>query len=257
MNPEFTVFPAIDLRRGQVVRLSEGDPARQTQYASDPAAVARRWLSAGANWLHVVNLDGAFDQPDAENRRALAGILAAAQEAGAQVQFGGGLRSLAAIEAALSLGIRRAVLGTLAIEQPELASAALQRWGAERIVLGLDARDGLARARGWQSGAGRTAIEVANSFLPHGLKWLVYTDIARDGLQTGLNLPATIALAEATGLRVIASGGVRGLADLDAARAAGLAGVIVGRALYEGNLPVDGLFTRWSISAGDWPQTAA
>ncbi|HSV86928.1 MAG TPA: 1-(5-phosphoribosyl)-5-[(5-phosphoribosylamino)methylideneamino] imidazole-4-carboxamide isomerase [Levilinea sp.] len=248
MNPDFTVFPAIDLRHGQVVRLSEGDPLRQTQYASDPSVVARRWLSAGAKWLHVVNLDGAFEQPDAKNRQALAGILAAAQESVAHVQFGGGLRSLAIIAEALSFGITRAVLGTLAIEQPELAFEALHRWGPERIVLGLDARDGFVRVRGWQAGAGRTVVEVAESFLPHGLKWLVYTDIARDGLQTGLNLPATVRLAEATGLQVIASGGVRNLADLSAAHAAGLAGVIAGRALYEGNLPVEGLFEQWTTN---------
>jgi phosphoribosylformimino-5-aminoimidazole carboxamide ribotide isomerase len=152
MQDDFTVFPAVDLRRGQVVRLSEGDPDRQTHYASDPAAAARRWLSAGAGWLHVVNLDGAFDQPDAENRQALTAILKTAQEFAARVQFGGGLRSLAAIEAAFAVGVERVVLGTLAVEQPELAFEALHRWGADRIVLGLDARDGLVRVRGWQSG---------------------------------------------------------------------------------------------------------
>jgi phosphoribosylformimino-5-aminoimidazole carboxamide ribotide isomerase len=242
MEHDFTVFPAVDLRRGQVVRLSEGDPDRQTHYASDPAAAARRWLSAGAGWLHVVNLDGAFDQPDAENRQALTDILKTAQEFAARVQFGGGLRSLAAIEAAFAVGVERVVLGTLAVEQPELAFEALHRWGADRIVLGLDARDGLVRVRGWQSGAAHTAVAVAQSYLPHGLKWLVFTDIARDGLQTGLNLPATTALAQATGLRVIASGGVRGPEDIAAARRLGLAGVIAGRALYEGKLALTGLF---------------
>jgi phosphoribosylformimino-5-aminoimidazole carboxamide ribotide isomerase len=242
MKKSFTVFPAIDLRQGQVVRLSEGDPSRQTHYGSDPGAVARRWLSAGASWLHVVNLDGAFDQSDAENRLALLAILHTAQEFEARVQFGGGLRSLAAIEAALALGAERVVLGTLAVEQPELAFEALQRWGADRIALGLDAREGFVRVRGWQTGASRTVVDVAQSYLPYGLEWLVFTDIARDGLQTGLNLPATVELAQVTGLRVIASGGVRGREDITAARRAGLAGVIAGRALYEGNLPVEGLF---------------
>jgi len=242
MNSDFTIFPAIDLRRGQVVRLAEGDLERQTLYAGDPAAVARRWLSAGAAWLHVVNLDGAFDQPDAENRQALKAILAAAEQVAAQVQFGGGLRSLEAVEQALSLGAARVVLGTIAVEQPALAFEALRRWGPHRIVLGLDARDGIVRVRGWQAGGGRLALEVAQSYLPHGLKWLVFTDIARDGLQTGLNLPATVELAHATGMNVIASGGVRGPEDIAAARAAGLAGVIVGRALYEGTLPVEDLF---------------
>jgi phosphoribosylformimino-5-aminoimidazole carboxamide ribotide isomerase len=243
MNEDrFTVYPAIDLRGGQVVRLSQGDPARETRYDRDPAAAARRWLSAGARWLHVVNLDGAFDQPDALNRQALLSILEAAQEYSAQVQFGGGLRSLAAMAEALSLGVGRVILGTVAIEQPDLAFEALQRWGAEQVVLGLDAREGLVRVRGWQEGAARSALDAARSYLPYGLRWLVYTDIARDGLQTGLNLPATTELAQATGLRVIASGGLRDMADIDAARAAGLAGAIAGRALYEGALPIDQLF---------------
>jgi phosphoribosylformimino-5-aminoimidazole carboxamide ribotide isomerase len=242
MNEEFIIFPAIDLRGGQVVRLKEGDPQRQTQYSNDPAAAARRWLSAGASWLHVVNLDGAFEQPDDANRQALNAVLAEAQAFGAQVQFGGGLRSLDMVQEALSAGVSRVVLGTLAIEQPELAFEALHKWGAERIALGLDARDGLVRVRGWQSGTARTALEVARSYLPHGLQWLIFTDIARDGLQTGLNLPATVALASATGLRVIASGGVSGLDDIHAARQSSLAGVIAGKALYEGTLDIEGLF---------------
>jgi phosphoribosylformimino-5-aminoimidazole carboxamide ribotide isomerase len=240
----FIVYPAIDLRGGQVVRLSQGDPARETRYDHDPAAAARRWLSAGARWLHVVNLDGAFDEPDTLNRQALSTILQVAHEFGAQVQFGGGLRSLAAITEALSLGVQRVILGTVAVEQPELAYEALQRWGTEQVVLGLDARDGLVRVRGWQEGAARSALDVARSYLPYGLRWLVYTDISRDGLQTGLNLPATIELARATGLRVIASGGLRDMADIRGARDAGLAGAIAGRALYEGALPTAQLFYR-------------
>lgn len=140
---DFLVFPAIDLRAGQVVRLAEGDPARQTAYSNDPAAAARRWLSEGANWLHVVNLDGAFDQPDAANRAALRAILAVAAQAGAKVQFGGGLRSLDAVRQALDLGVARVVLGTLAVEQPDLLAQAVRQWGAERVAAGLDARDGI------------------------------------------------------------------------------------------------------------------
>jgi phosphoribosylformimino-5-aminoimidazole carboxamide ribotide isomerase len=242
MHKIFIVFPAIDLRNGQVVRLEEGDPQRQTQYGNQPAAIARRWLSAGAKWLHVVNLDGAFDQPDAANRQALDDILVEAKAAGAHLQFGGGLRSLNAVESAFSSGVSRVVLGTLAIEQPEVAIEALRRWGPERIALGLDARDGMVRVRGWQTGTMRAVVEVARDFIPHGLLWLIFTDIARDGLQTGLNIPATAALAQATGLHVIASGGVRGPNDITAARNANLAGVIAGRALYEGTLEVEGLF---------------
>jgi phosphoribosylformimino-5-aminoimidazole carboxamide ribotide isomerase len=248
--PEFTIYPAIDLRRGQVVRLQEGDPNRQTHYGSDPAAVARRWLSAGARWLHVVNLDGAFGEASPENphqgakrnRQALQAILTAAQETGAQVQFGGGLRSLVAVEDALQLGVTRVVLGTAVIEQPELLPTVLSRWGAERVAAGLDARGGLIQVRGWQTGTAIPAVDLAQRLSEQGLHCLVFTDIARDGLQTGLNLAATVELAQRTGLNVIASGGVSGWEDIRAASSAGLAGVIVGRALYEGKFEPQELF---------------
>ena len=246
---DFIIFPAIDLRGGEVVRLKEGDPNRQTRYASDPAAVARRWLEAGADWLHVVNLDGAFEQPDAANRAALQAILRTAKEFGARVQFGGGLRSLAMVEDILQLGVTRAVLGTLVIQQPALLKEALQRWGAERIAVSLDARGGKVAVRGWQQATELNALDLAVQFARDGLRWLVFTDIARDGLQTGLNLPATADLARASGLRLIASGGVASQADLDGSRAAGLAGAIVGKALYEGALDAASLFQTKSKGA--------
>ena len=233
---EFIVYPAIDLRAGQVVRLNEGDPQRQTAYSSDPAAVAARWLLAGASWLHVVNLDGAFDQPDSANHAALEAILSVAETFGAKVQFGGGLRSLEAVQRALELGVERAVLGTLAVEQPEQLVEALDRWGAGRIAASLDARDGMVAVRGWQQDTQLTVLQAALEMRQAGLRCLVFTDIARDGLQTGLNLPATVELAEQSGLAVIASGGVSSAQDIHAVRAAGLAGVIVGRALYEGTV---------------------
>lgn len=238
----FIVFPAIDLRAGQVVRLKEGDPNRQTQYSSDPAGAARRWIDAGTTWLHVVNLDGAFDQPDSANRSALQAILAAAAASSVPVQFGGGLRSLAAIEAALNAGVSRAVIGTLAVDQPAVLDEALARWGAERIGVSLDARAGLVQVRGWQAGTSIAARDLAASLRQKGLRWLVFTDIARDGLQTGLNLPSTVELAQASGLNVIASGGVSHLEDVQAARAVGLSGAIVGRALYEGAIDPQQLF---------------
>jgi phosphoribosylformimino-5-aminoimidazole carboxamide ribotide isomerase len=241
-NTPFIVFPAIDLRNGQVVRLKEGDPTRQTAYSTHPADVARRWIAAGARWLHVVNLDGAFDQPDAANARALAEILRAAQAAGVPVQFGGGLRSSGAIQQALSLGVTRVMLGTLAVEQPRTLEDALHRWGTERIGASLDARDGRVQVRGWQSDTPLLARDAADRLHAAGLVWLVFTDIARDGLQTGLNLAATLELARSSGLRVIASGGVSRLSDVQSARDAGLAGAIVGRALYEGSVEAEELF---------------
>ena len=235
----FVVYPAIDLRGGQVVRLKEGDPLRQTAYSDDPAATAERWLDAGSSWLHVVNLDGAFDQADAANRGALQAILAVAHRRGAKVQFGGGMRTLEAVDQALALGVTRAVLGTLAVEQPAVLAEAILRWGAEAVGASLDARGGMVQVRGWQQATAVSAADAAARLREAGLRYLVFTDIARDGLQTGLNLGATVGLAQSSGLDVIASGGVRGAEDVQAARASGLAGVIIGRALYEGALRLE------------------
>jgi len=233
---EFTIYPAIDLRDGQIVRLKEGDPDRQTAYSSDPAEMARRWLSMGASWLHVVNLDGAFGENDTANQQALLVILDVAKEFGAQVQFGGGLRSLVAIEAALETGVRRVIIGTLAVEQQDVLEMALSRFGPKRIAVGIDARDGLVRVRGWQDDSGVPAMDLARQMQTLGLRTVIYTDVSRDGMGSGLNIAATRELGEVSGLDVIASGGVHTLKDVHAARKAGLAGVIIGRALYEGTL---------------------
>jgi phosphoribosylformimino-5-aminoimidazole carboxamide ribotide isomerase len=233
----FTVYPAIDLRAGKVVRLKEGDPARLTAYSDDPADTSRRWLETGARWLHVVNLDGAFGESDDANRAALIAILAVAKSFDARVQFGGGMRSLDAVaEGALSLGVSRAVLGTIAIENPNVVAEALKRFGADQIAVGIDARDGLVRVRGWKENSGVTAIDLALQMRTLGLRTVIFTDVSRDGLGSGLNIASTRALAEGTGLDVIASGGVHTLADVLAARDANLAGVIVGRAIYDGTL---------------------
>lgn len=238
----FTVFPAIDLRAGKVVRLKEGDPNQQTTYAPDPAGAARRWIENGASWLHVVNLDGAFGEPGSANLHALEAILEEARLAEVPVQFGGGLRSLESTQAALDLGVTRAVLGTLVVEQPEILTTVLAHWGAERIAASLDARDGRVQVRGWQDDTPLLAVDLARDLRTRGLHWLVFTDIARDGLQTGLNLAATVALANQSGLNVIASGGVSSLEDVRQAKAAGLSGAIVGRALYEGMIDPARLF---------------
>lgn len=243
LYPVFTVFPAIDLRGGQVVRLQQGDPSRQTHYSTDPAAAARRWIAAGARWLHVVNLDGAFDQPDNANQSALRAILQEAVQTSTRVQFGGGLRTVEAIRAALDLGVARIILGTAAVEQPDLLARALGEWGGDRIGASLDAREGYVQVRGWASPTPLLAVDAAGQLREAGLRWLVFTDIARDGLQTGLNLPATVALARSSGLAVVASGGVSQLADVQAAKESGLAGAIVGRALYEGRIDPTSLFT--------------
>jgi phosphoribosylformimino-5-aminoimidazole carboxamide ribotide isomerase len=228
----FTIYPAIDLRGGKVVRLKEGDPARMTSYSDDPAETARRWLDAGATWLHVVNLDGAFGERDNANRAALESIL----KLGSRVQFGGGMRSLDAIDAALSLGVSRAVLGTIAIEQPDVIADALKRFDTERIAVGIDARDGRVRTRGWKDDSGVPALDLALQMRTLGVATVIFTDIRRDGLGSGLNIAATQELSEKSGLDVIASGGVHAIEDVIAARDANLAGVIIGRALYDGTV---------------------
>lgn len=241
-STSFIVFPAIDLRGGKVVRLKEGDPGRQTQYDTSSAAAANRWISAGARWLHVVNLDGAFGEAAAANQQALRQILDETQRAGVHVQLGGGLRSLENIQSAFDSGVNRVVLGTVIVEQPQVMTEALQRWGPERVAAGIDAREGRVMVRGWQNDSPLSALELALSLRDQGLRWVVFTDIARDGMQTGLNLPATAALARETGLNVIASGGVSRLEDVLQAKTAGLHGAIIGRALYEGAVDPAALF---------------
>ena len=232
----FVVYPAIDLRAGKVVRLKEGDPARMTSYSDEPVGMARRWLCAGARWLHVVNLDGAFGESDSENQFALRSILEGSKEFGAQIQFGGGLRSMDDIQHAMDLGINRVVLGTIAIMQPDVLTAALKRFGAEKIAVGIDARDGLVRVRGWRDDSGITAIDLALQMRAVGLRTVIFTDISRDGLGRGLNILSTRELADTSGLDVVASGGVHKLDDVIMARDANLSGVIIGRALYEGTI---------------------
>lgn len=234
------VYPAIDLRGGKVVRLKEGDPARMTSYSDDPVETARQWLDRGARWLHVVNLDGAFGESDGANRAALESIL----RLGAQVQFGGGMRSLDGVARALDLGVSRVVLGTIAVEDPNVVAEALTRFGAERIAVGIDARDGLVRVRGWKENSGISAAALALQMRTFGLAAVIFTDISRDGLGSGLNITATKELADVSGLDVIASGGVSTMDDVHAVKEAGLAGIIIGRALYEGTIDVNGLWNN-------------
>lgn len=240
MDP-FTVYPAIDLRAGAVVRLVRGEPTQQTVYGDDPAGVASRWLAAGAVWLHVVDLDGAFSGsrhelprgPEPANLRALGEILAVVPGR-AKVQFGGGLRTLADLERALSLGVGRAILGTAAVESPELVAEAVARFGAERVGVGIDAQGNRVRVRGWTRPADVDPSTLGKRLVELGVRTVVYTNISRDGVGSGVDVVGTRRLAEETGLSVIASGGVASLEDVRQVRAAGLSGVIVGRALYEG-----------------------
>jgi phosphoribosylformimino-5-aminoimidazole carboxamide ribotide isomerase len=226
------VYPAVDLRQGRVVRLVQGDPAQETRYADDPLSVARRWREAGATWLHVVNLDGAFGERSRENRVALERILTA----GLAVQFGGGLRDLESLRRALSLGVSRALVGTAAVENPALVEEALAAFGPERVAVAIDARRGRVSTHGWSRDAALTALELAQRCAAQGVRWAIFTDVSRDGTGGGLNVAATARLAQTADLHVIASGGLSSLEDVERAYRAGLSGVIIGRALYEGQI---------------------
>ncbi len=236
------IFPASDLRHGRCVRLRQGDAAAETVYGDDPAAIAAGWAVLGAEWLHVVNLDGAFGEYGVAanalplNLQRLAEIRAAVA---LPIQFGGGLRQLQDIELALALGATRVVLGTAAVRDPELVRQALRQFGSERIVVGIDARQGRVATHGWTETSHLLAATLGRALADTGLKRIVYTDISRDGMLAGVNLAATLEVAQSSGLSVIASGGVSGLADIETLAAhasAGIEGVIVGQALYTGAL---------------------
>jgi len=229
-----TIFPAIDLKGGQVVRLAEGDMDRATIYGDDPAAQAMAFAEAGADHLHMVDLDGAFAGKSV-NGEAVRAVVAAFP---GKVQLGGGIRTRADIDRWLELGVSRVVIGTAALDDPELVREAARDLPG-RIVVAVDAKDGMVATRGWADVSDLTAADLANRFADVGVAALLFTDVGRDGLLKGCNVRATVALARKTHIPVIASGGVAGIADIaDLARHAseGIEGVITGRALYDGRL---------------------
>jgi len=228
------LFPAIDLKNGEAVRLEQGDMARATIFHRDPAEQARTFAAQGFKYLHIVDLDGAFAGRPV-NAAAVERILSAVK---IPVQLGGGIRDRAAIEAWLGKGVARVIIGTAAVRDPALVKGAAKTFPS-RVAVGLDARDGKVAVEGWAKTSELSALEIARRFEDAGVAGIVYTDIARDGMLKGLNLDATIALADAVSIPVIASGGFATLDDvraLLAARAQKLAGAIVGRALYDGRL---------------------
>src|SRR5712692_806786 len=228
------LLPAIDLRRGRVVRLSQGEAHRETVYGDDPLAIAEGFAAEGAAWIHLVDLDRAFGEGD---NAALVGRVIAGLGDRQRVQVGGGFRTLEAVERMLELGAARVVIGTAAVRSPELVPAALARAGAERVAVGIDARAGIVAIRGWREQSGERADDVARRVIGEGIRTLVYTDVARDGMLEGPDLAGAAAL-RALGAEVIASGGVATLDDVRRLRDAGLAGAIVGRAIYEGRFTV-------------------
>lgn len=232
----FTVFPAIDLRRGQVVRLTQGRDDQRSEYGLDPVETARAFEAAGARALHVVDLDAAFG--DGTNRDVIRAIVDAV---GVPVQVGGGVRDDASFDALMQAGVAAAIVGSAAVEDPAWVSRLVARHG-DRVVVGIDARDGDVKLRGWVDGSARSALDVASDMAARGVARVIYTNIANDGMLGGCDLAGSIALAQATGMGIVVSGGVGTLADIEGAAAAagqGIVGVIVGRAIYEKRVRVD------------------
>ena len=231
------ILPAIDLRQGRCVRLYQGKPEAETVYSTDPVAVAQGWASQGASWLHVVDLDGAFaGQP--RNMDVIRDIIKAVS---IPVQVGGGIRSLAILENVLAAGAARVVLGTAAATNPEIMAAAVERFG-EQVVVGIDSHAGQVAVEGWAATVGREAVDFARQMAAAGVKRAVFTDISRDGTLKGPNVGATREMALRGGLKIIASGGIATLEDLQALREledAGVEGAILGRALYNGNFTLE------------------
>jgi phosphoribosylformimino-5-aminoimidazole carboxamide ribotide isomerase len=233
------LYPAIDLKQGAVVRLRRGEMREATVFNRDPADQARRFTAAGATWLHLVDLDGAFAGKPM-NRRAVEAILGAVS---IPCQLGGGIRDHATLDAWLEAGLARVILGTAALKDPALVREACRRHPG-RIAVGVDARGGRVAVEGWAEASEVTALDLALRFADAGVAALVFTDVDRDGLLAGANIAATAHLAAVLPIPVIASGGVAGLDELTALKAAGVAGAIVGRALYDGRIDLAAALAR-------------
>lgn len=228
------LFPAIDLKEGLAVRLEQGDMARATVFHRDPAAQASAFETQGFEYLHIVDLDGAFAGKPV-NAAAVERIL---ESISIPVQLGGGVRDMATVEGWLAKGVTRVIIGTAAVRDPELVKQAAREF-PKRVAVGLDARDGKVAVEGWAEASELSALDIARRFEDAGVAAIIYTDISRDGMLQGLNLDATIALADAISIPVIASGGLASIDDIKALlepRAAKLEGAIAGRALYDGRL---------------------
>lgn len=228
------IFPAVDIRGGRCVRLRQGRADQETVYGDDPAAMGLRWQEAGASWLHVVDLDGAFRRTPGN----LESIRRLRQAITIPIQLGGGIRTLETVSLYLDLGIDRLILGTAALKDPDLVRRACERYPG-KIAVGLDARHGLVAVEGWTEVSSRPAVELARELAAFQPAALIYTDISRDGVKTGLNLEATRVMAKQVQIPVIASGGVSSLEDIRALKpleSSGVIGVIIGRALYDGSI---------------------
>ena len=238
-----TIYPAIDLRNGRCVRLFQGKADQETVYFDNPGEPAAAWKEAGADHLHVVDLDGAFDGSSA-NLEAVRSIL---NVEGLKVQLGGGMRDEKAINKALDLGLSRIIIGTRACNEPEWVGSMVEKFGAEKIVVGIDAKDGMVATKGWVETSQTTAVDLAQKLETLGIRWIIHTDVATDGAMKGPNLEAQKIMAQAVpNCQVIASGGITkesDISDLDnlAMQFPNIEGVIIGRALYEGTVSLEKL----------------
>ena len=228
------ILPAIDLRGGNCVRLVKGDFKQETIYSEHPEEIALRWEGEGAEFLHVVDLDGAL-AGEPQNMDAIKRILQAVK---IPVEVGGGIRSMESIDRLLSIGVSRVILGSVAVHKEELVQEACSSYG-NRIVVGIDAKKGIVATDGWEKSGGISAVELAKKLGAFGLETIIYTDISRDGTLSGVNVTETARLARASGIKVIASGGVKSISDIEKLKKRacdGIIGVIVGKSIYEGTL---------------------
>ena len=228
-----TLYPAIDLKDGACVRLLHGRMDDATVYNEDPADQAHQFKTAGFEWIHIVDLDGAF-AGQSRNAQAVAAILGAT---GLRTQLGGGIRDMAAVEHWLGLGLTRVILGTAAVKDPAFVAEAAHAFPG-RIAVGIDAKEGRVKTDGWDGDTSHTPVEIAKRYEDQGVAAIIFTDIGRDGALTGVNVEATAALADAVAIPVIASGGVASVKDIEALaqKGPGLEGAIIGRALYDGRI---------------------
>lgn len=230
------IFPAIDMRGGKCVRLLKGDFAQETVFSDHPEEMAKKWQDQGAEFLHLVDLDGAL-KGKPQNLDAVKKILATVN---IPVELGGGIRTMATIDEVLNLGVRRVILGSVAVRNPELVKEACAKYG-DRVVVGIDAKDGIVAVEGWGVSGNVKVIDLAKEMKKAGVKTIIYTDIARDGTLEGVNVEATAKLARESGVKIVASGGVKSIEDIKALKPYekdGIEGVIVGKSIYMGTLDV-------------------
>ena len=226
------IYPAVDIKNGKCVRLKQGNFDAVTVYEQNPVIAAKKWIEKGATYLHIVDLDGA-KEGISENEQIIAEITKLSD---VPVQTGGGVRSLKDIERKLQKGVSRVILGTVAVRQPELVKQAVEKFGSDKIVVGIDAKEGYVAIAGWEEISNVSALDLCLKMKEYGVKTIIYTDIAKDGMMSGINLEATKELIEKTGMYIIASGGISNMADLENVQKINAHGVIIGKALYQQTL---------------------